>query len=70
MNTVLEEEGTSVRLTINKTPFTLGRWAAYTLEGLPMGPNTIQLELINEDGKLIPGPYNSVTKTITLRPGA
>lgn len=70
VNTVLEEEGTSVRLTINKTPFTLGRWAAYTLEGLPMGPNTIQLELINEEGKLIPGPYNSVTKTITLRPGA
>ena len=70
VNAVLEDEGTSVRLTINKTPFTLGRWAAYTLEGLPMGPNTIQMELIDEEGKLIPGPYNSVTKTITLRPGA
>lgn len=70
VNAMLEEEGTQVRLTINKTPFTLGRWAAYTLEGLPMGPNTIQLELIDAEGHLIPGPYNSVTKTITLRPGA
>ncbi len=70
VNAVLEEEGTSVRLTINNTPFTLSRWAAYTLEGLPMGPNKIQLELIDADGHLIPGPYNSVTKTITLRPGA
>ncbi len=70
VNAMLEEEGTQVRLTINKTPFTLGRWAAYTLEGLPMGPNTIQLELIDADGHVIPGPYNSVTKTITLRPGA
>ena len=70
VNAVLEEEGTQVRLTINNTPFTLGRWAAYTLEGLPMGPNTIKLELINEDGHLIAGPYNSVTRTITLRPGS
>lgn len=70
VNTTLEEEGTQVRLTLNKTPFTLSRWAAYTLEGLPMGPNTIQLELIDAEGKLIPGPYNSVTKTITLQPGA
>jgi hypothetical protein len=70
VNAVLEEEGTQVRLTINNTSFTLGRWAAYTLEGLPMGPNTIKLELINEEGRVIPGPYNTVTKTITLRPGA
>jgi hypothetical protein len=70
VNAALEEEGTNVRLTINSTPFTLSRWVAYTLEGLPMGPNKIQLELINEDGRLIPGPYNSVTRTITLRPGA
>lgn len=69
-NATLEEEGTSVRLTINKTPFTLSRWAAYVIEGLPMGPCTIQLELIDADGHLIPGPFNDVTRTITLRPGA
>ncbi len=70
VNAALEEEGTNVRLTINNTPFTLSRWAAYTLEGLPMGANKIQLELIDAEGHLIPGPYNSVLKTITLRPGA
>lgn len=70
VNATLEEEGTSVRLTVNGTPFTLGRWAAYTLEGLPMGPNKIQLELIDADGHVIPGPYNSVMRTITLRPDA
>lgn len=66
----LEEEGTQVRLTINKTDFTLSRWVTYTLEGLPMGPNTIKLELVNAQGNPIPGPFNSTTKTITLRPGA
>lgn len=70
VNTQLEEEGTQVRLTINKTPFTLARWTSYVLEGLPMGPNKIKLELIDANGAVIPGPYNSVTKTITLRPGA
>lgn len=69
-NATLEEEGTSVRLTINKTPFTLTRWAAYVIEGLPMGVNTIQLELIDGEGHLIPGPFNNVSRTITLRPGA
>ncbi len=70
VNTMLEEEGTNVRLTINNTPFTLARWAAYTLEGLPMGPNKIMLELIDAEGHLVPGAHTSITKTITLRPGA
>ncbi len=70
VNTTLDEEATQVRLTINKTSFTLPKWSAYTLEGLPMGPNAIKLELIDAEGKLIPGPYNSVVKNIVLRPGA
>lgn len=32
-----------------------------------MGENTIKLELIGEDGKVLPGPYNSVERTITLK---
>ena len=66
VNTNLAKDGNRVRAVINGKEFMLDRWVPYMIEGLPMGENTIQLELIDKNGKIIPGPYNSVTRKITL----
>ncbi len=67
VNTDLSTTGNKVRATINGTQFTLDRWLPYIIEGLPMGENTIQLELIGSNGNVLPGPYNTVTRTFTLK---
>ncbi|QDA59964.1 hypothetical protein [Hymenobacter jejuensis] len=68
VNTTLTPEGNKVRATINGTEFVLEQWAPYMMEGLPTGQNTVKLELIDNSGNLIPGPFNSVTRTFTLQP--
>ena len=68
VNTTLAPGGTQVRATINGSEFLLDQWAPYMLEGLPMGENTVKLELVDASGNLIPGPYNSVTRTFSLQP--
>lgn len=66
-NVELSEEGYRVQATINDgETFDIIEWAPYIIEGLPMGENTIKLELIGPDGSVVPGPYNSVTRTILL----
>ncbi|MBK0404185.1 hypothetical protein I5M27_14410 [Adhaeribacter sp. BT258] len=67
VNTDLSPEGNKVRATINGTEFMLNRWLPYTIEGLPMGENKIKLELLDNAGNVIPGPYNTVERTITLK---
>ena len=67
VNTTLSPTGNRVRATINGTEFILDRWMPYIMEGLPMGQNTIKLELIDSAGNVIPGPYNSVERTFTLK---
>jgi hypothetical protein len=67
VNTTLSENGNKVKASINGTEFLLPAWKAYVIEGLPMGENTLQLELIDNNGKFIPGPYNnSGIRKITL----
>ncbi|MDF7812709.1 hypothetical protein [Hymenobacter sp. YC55] len=68
VNTTIEPGGTQVRATINGNEFMLDQWAPYMMEGLPMGENTVKLELVDSSGKLIPGPYNSVTRSFSLQP--
>jgi hypothetical protein len=68
VNTSLEPGGTRVRATINGSEFMLDQWAPYMMEGLPMGENTVKLELVDASGNLIPGPFNSVTRTFSLQP--
>jgi hypothetical protein len=67
VNTDLSTEGNKVRATINGNEFMLDRWMPYIIEGLPMGESTIKLELVNNAGAVVPGPYNAVTRTITLK---
>jgi len=68
VNTTLAPDGNKVRATINGTEFMLDNWLPYMMEGLPAGEATIKLELVDSSGTLIPGPYNSVTRTITVAP--
>ncbi len=66
VNTDLEKDHNRVKATINGTEFLLGKWVPYMMEGLPEGENTIKLELIDQNGKNIPGPYNIVERKINL----
>jgi len=68
VNTTLAPNGNKVRATINGTEFMLDQWVPYMMQGLPAGQATIKLELLDGSGNLIPGPYNSVTRTITVAP--
>ena len=67
VNTDLSGNGNKIRAIINGTPFMIDKWLPQTIEGLPMGENTIKLELLDKDGKVIPGPFNTVERKITLK---
>ena len=67
VNTDLSESGNKVRATINGQEFMLTDWQPYAIQGLPLGEVTIKLELLDADGNVIDGPYNSVERTVTLK---
>jgi len=67
VNTDLSNNGNKVRATINGTDFMLDKWQPYTIEGLKMGENTIKLELLDNNGQVVPGPFNTVERKITLK---
>ncbi len=66
LNTTLSEEGHKVRATVNNNVFLITEWAPQILKGLPKGKVTIKLELIDGNGNLLPGAFNSVTREITI----
>ncbi len=66
LNTSLSADGNKVRATINGTEFMIDEWAPYYIEGLEMGEVTIKLELIDAEGNVVEGPFNSVERTVTL----
>ncbi|MEM7481424.1 MAG: hypothetical protein AAF481_09635 [Acidobacteriota bacterium] len=67
LNTDLAPDGSHVRATIHGTEFVITEWTPHVIEGLPMGNIEIRLELIDVDGNPIPGPFNDVTRTVTLQ---
>jgi len=67
LNTTLSESGNKVRATINGKEFMITEWAPYIIKGLPKGTITLKLELVDGAGTLIPGGFNSVTRTVTLK---
>ena len=69
VNADLSETGMKVRATINGTEFMLTKWAPYVIEGLPMGEATVKLELLDADGNAVPGPFNTVERTVKLSAG-
>lgn len=66
LNTELSEDGNKVRATINGEVFIITEWAPHVINGLPMGEITVKLELLDGEGNLIEGPFNEVTRTVTL----
>jgi len=66
LNVNLSENGNKVRATINGTEFIFTEWRPYVIEGLEPGEVTIGLELIDAEGNVIPGPFNTVERTVTL----
>ncbi|WP_373519559.1 hypothetical protein [Pricia sp.] len=67
LNTTLSEDGNKVRATINGEEFMVTEWAPQVIKGLPKGEVTIKLELLDTEGNLIPGGFNNVTRTVTLK---
>lgn len=66
VNTSISPTGNRVRATINGTEFEITEWVPHVIEGLPLGEVEIRLELVDAQGNLIPGPFNQVTRTVTL----
>lgn len=56
MHTTIEEGGNQVRLKVNQEEFLLQKWEPYYIEGLGMGEHIIQLELLDDMGRLVYGP--------------
>lgn len=67
MNVTLSPNGNKVRVTVNDNEFLIDEWAPYYLQGLPKENITIKLELIDNGGNLIPGPFNSVQRNVALK---
>ena len=67
LNTTLSEDGNKVRATVNGTEFMITEWAPQVIKGLPKGEVTVKLELLDSAGNLIPGGFNEVTRTVTLK---
>jgi len=68
LNTTLSEDGNKVKATINGEEFMLTEWKPYVVKGLPKGEVTIKLELIDANGAMIAGPFNSVERKVLLKP--
>jgi ribosome-associated translation inhibitor RaiA len=58
-----------IRCTINGESFTFDRWEPIYLKGFKPGRNWVQLELLDEQGNLIPNDFNDTVRLITYEPG-
>jgi len=66
VNTEISENGNKILATINGEEFTIIDWAPYVIEGLEKGEVEIRLQLMDEEDNPIPGPFNDVTRIVTL----
>ncbi|MEQ9443849.1 MAG: phosphopeptide-binding protein [Cyclobacteriaceae bacterium] len=70
VNTEISQGGNQVQVSINSdTTFMVDQWQPYVIQGLPMGENTIKIELVDSSGNLVDSPMNSVERTFTLEEG-
>jgi len=67
LNTELSETGHKVLATINGEEFTITQWVPHVVTGLSMGEVTIKLQLVDAEGNNVPGPFNTVERTVTLK---
>lgn len=70
VNATLSPNGMRVRATIDGQSFLLTEWAPYFIEGLELGQHTVRLELVDQQGAVVPGPFNdSGERTFNLTQG-
>ncbi|BAO76774.1 hypothetical protein [Winogradskyella sp. PG-2] len=67
LNTELSETGHKVIATINGEEFTITQWVPHVITGLPMGEVSIALKIVDTEGNILPGPFNSVERKVTLK---
>jgi hypothetical protein len=66
-NVELGPDAHSVRLTVDDSlSFSITDWAPHYVLGLPDGEHTFRLELLDPAGTLVPGPFNSTERVITV----
>lgn len=59
VNTSIAKDGNKVKVMINdNAEFLLEKWAAYKISGLSKAENTIRIQLLDNSGNLIEGPFN------------
>ena len=69
VNADLGADGYRVRATVNGQEFLIDTWQPHVIRGLTPGEATVQLELLDGEGDAVPGPFNQVTRTVTLEAG-
>ncbi len=60
-------ENYQVKASINGEDHIMDTWQPYYIEGLPFGENTIELSLLDKDGKLVDTPLNPVSRSFNLK---
>jgi hypothetical protein len=66
-NTELSPDGYKVRLTIDgKVQRIISSWQPYYLYGLKKGSHKIELDLIDETGHAVEGPFSSASQQIAV----
>ncbi len=67
-NVQLSTDGYKVKITIDeKTNRLLTQWTPYYIYGLKSGKHTVRLQLVDGNGAVVPGIFNDVKRTITVR---
>lgn len=65
-NTTLAPGGNKVKVNVNGTGFDIDKWQPYFIEHAPMGDVTVNVQLVDKDGKNIEGVNTSVSRTVKL----
>jgi len=66
-NISLDSDNYRVKAIVNEKEFILDQWIPYKIVGLPIGENSIQLNLIDENGTTISADNTSVKRTFFLK---
>ena len=67
LNTELSMEGNKVLVNIDDAiEILVPIWEPLVFKGLPLGERRVKLDLLDGDGNPVPGPFNSVERTVTL----
>lgn len=71
VNTELSDAGHRAKVTVNdQDTFYITQWAPYVIEGLPLGENTITVELVDAEGNAVDSPLGKGGQMIQLKGSA